>query len=50
MLNVEVWDWDRSYTDDPLGRFQVKIGEELLSQKVWWIFGDCDVEMDTYIF
>ena len=34
LLNVEVWDWDRSSADDPLGHFQVKIGEELLSQEV----------------
>eukprot|EP00752_Nemacystus_decipiens_P001719 g1662.t1 len=32
-LRVEVWDWDRGKTDDPLGSFEVKIGEELLSQK-----------------
>jgi len=31
---VELWDWDRGSTDDSLGSFEVKIGEELLSQKV----------------
>lgn len=32
-LRVEVWDWNRGISDDPLGSFEVKIGEELLSQK-----------------
>lgn len=34
VLKVEVWDWDRSSPDDPLGHFEVSIGEELLSQEV----------------
>ena len=34
LLKVQVWDWDRSSPDDPLGHFEVKIGEELLSQEV----------------
>lgn len=34
ILKVEVWDWDRSSADDPLGHFEVTIGEELLSQEV----------------
>ncbi|CAB1100573.1 unnamed protein product [Ectocarpus sp. CCAP 1310/34] len=33
VLKVEVWDWDRSSPDDPLGHFEVAIGEELLSQQ-----------------
>ena len=33
-LRVEVWDWDRGTTDEPLGSFEVKVGEELLSQQV----------------
>lgn len=33
-MRVEVWDWDRGSTDDPLGHFEVKVGEELLSKKV----------------
>ncbi|CAM9100122.1 unnamed protein product, partial [Laminaria digitata] len=33
VLRVEVWDWDRGSTDDPLGHFEVKVGEELLSKK-----------------
>lgn len=34
VLKIEVWDWDRSSSDDPLGHFEVSIGEELLSQQV----------------
>lgn len=34
VLKVQVWDWDRSSTDDALGHFEVKIGDELLAQKV----------------
>ncbi|CAM9416791.1 unnamed protein product [Hapterophycus canaliculatus] len=34
VLRVELWDWDRNMKDDPLGSFEVKIGEELLSQKM----------------
>lgn len=33
-MRVEVWDWDRNSTDDPLGHFEVNVGEELLSKKV----------------
>lgn len=29
-----MWDWDRSSADDPLGHFEVNIGEELLAQEV----------------
>eukprot|EP00903_Cladosiphon_okamuranus_P009644 g9177.t1 len=39
-LRVELWDWDRGSSDDPLGSFEVKIGEELLSQKamdMWFV-------------
>lgn len=34
VLKIEAWDWDRSSADDPLGHFEVTIGEELLSQQV----------------
>lgn len=37
VLKIEVWDWDRSSADDPLGHFEVNIGEELLSQQVDWV-------------
>eukprot|EP00903_Cladosiphon_okamuranus_P009643 g9176.t1 len=39
-LRVEVWDWNFRMSDDPLGSFEVKIGEELLSQKavdMWFV-------------
>ena len=36
-----MWDWDRSSTDDPLGHFEVKVGEELFSKKVGGGGGDC---------
>lgn len=34
VLKIQVWDWDRSSSDDALGHFEVSIGEELLSQQV----------------
>ncbi|CAN0056858.1 unnamed protein product [Scytosiphon promiscuus] len=40
VLRVELWDWDRNMKDDSLGSFEVKIGEELLSQKtldMWYV-------------
>lgn len=32
-FRMEGWDWNREVSDDPLGSFEVKVGEELLSQK-----------------
>eukprot|EP00752_Nemacystus_decipiens_P007785 g6953.t1 len=40
VLKIEVWDWDRSSADDPLGHFEVSIGEELLCQQpldMWYV-------------
>ncbi|CAM9259759.1 unnamed protein product, partial [Scytosiphon promiscuus] len=40
VLKVNVWDWDRSSPDDPLGHFEVTIGEELLCQQpidMWYV-------------
>lgn len=44
VLKLGVWDWDRSSPDDPLGHFEVNIGEELLAQEV------SRIKKDVYIF